>query len=240
FQLTKDEYDHVLRSQFVTSKGRGGRRYLPYAFTEQGVAMLSAVLKSETAVRVSVEIMQAFVTMRRFLVTNARMFERLDALEVKQLKTDERIARILDAMETRQIPPKQGVFFDGQVFDAYTFMADLIRSANRSIVLIDNYVDDSVLTLFAKRRKGVKLTILTRKISKQLALDVRKCNAQYPPVDIKEFSRSHDRFMIIDDNTVYHFGASLKDIGKKWFAFSRMEAGSLEVLKELKAGDNRH
>lgn len=233
FQLTKQEYEHFLRSQNVTSKGSGGRRYLPFAFTEQGVAMLSAVLKSETAVKVSIEIMNAFVSMRRFLTANAQIFERLDTLELKQLATDKKVENVLKAIESRQIQPKQGVFFDGQVFDAYKFAADLIRTAKNSVVLIDNYVDDSVLTLFSKRKKGVKLTILTKTVSKQLKLDVKKFNAQYPKVEVKVFNKAHDQFLIIDGSVVYHFGASLKDLGKKWFAFSKMDLGAVEMLGKL-------
>ncbi|MCK5148512.1 ORF6N domain-containing protein [bacterium] len=238
FQLTEGEYDS-LRSQNATIKtGRGQhRKYMPYVFTEQGVAMLSAVLKSETAVKVSVEIMNAFVNMRRFLSTNAQVFERLDTLELKQAATDEKVENVLKAIESKQIQPKQGIFFDGQVFDAYKFVSDLIRTAKKSIVLIDNYVDDSVLTLFSKRRKNVKLTILSKTVSKQLKLDVKKYNAQYPPVDVQVFTRAHDRFLIVDDSVVYHFGASLKDLGKKWFAFSKMDFAAVEMLKMLEGCD---
>jgi hypothetical protein len=232
FQITDYEFNS-LRSQFVTSKQRGGRRYLPYAFTEQGVAMLSAVLRSETAVKISVQIINAFVTMRRFIASNAQIFQRLDTLEIKQLDTDKKIDNVLNAIESKEIQPKQGVFFDGQIFDAYKFVADLIRTAQESIILIDNYVDDSVLTILTKRRKNVRVTIFTKSISKQLALDVKKYNEQYPPIEIKEFKNSHDRFIIIDDKTIYHFGASLKDLGKKWFAFSKMDIGAVEMLTRL-------
>jgi hypothetical protein len=232
FQITDYEFNS-LRSQFVTSKQRGGRRYLPYAFTEQGVAMLSGVLRSETAVKISVQIINAFVTMRRFIASNAQIFQRLDTLEIKQLDTDKKIDNVLNAIESKEIQPKQGVFFDGQIFDAYKFVADLIRTAQESIILIDNYVDDSVLTILTKRRKNVRVTIFTKSISKQLALDVKKYNEQYPPIEIKEFKNSHDRFIIIDNTTIYHFGASLKDLGKKWFAFSKMDIGAIEMLTRL-------
>ena len=232
FQITDHEFNS-LRSQFVTSKQRGGRRYLPYAFTEQGVAMLSGVLRSETAVKISVQIINAFVTMRRFIASNAQIFQRLDTLEIKQMDTDKKIDNVLNAIESKEIQPKQGVFFDGQIFDAYKFVADLIRTAQESIILIDNYVDDSVLTILTKRRKNVRVTIFTKSISKQLALDVKKYNEQYPPIEIKEFKNSHDRFIIIDNTTVYHFGASLKDLGKKWFAFSKMDIGAVEMLTRL-------
>jgi len=233
FQITDDEFNR-LRSQFVTLNQRGGRRYLPYAFTEQGVAMLSAVLRSETAVKISVQIIKAFVSIRRFILSNAQVFQRLDTLEIKQINTDKKIDKVLNAIESKEIQPKQGIFFDGQIFDAWQFVSDLIRSASKSIILIDNYVDDSVLALLAKRKKGVSVTILTKKISRQLEADVEKFNEQYPAVAIKKFTASHDRFMIIDDTTLYHFGASLKDLGKKWFAFSKMDSGAIEMLARLK------
>jgi len=234
FQLSAEEYD-LLRSQNATIERKRGqhRKYLPYAFTEQGVAMLSAVLKSETAVKMSVQIINAFVAMRRFISSNAQVFRRLDTLEIKQLETDRKINHVLNAIESKEIQPKQGIFFDGQIFDAYNFVANIIRTAQKSILIIDNYVDDTVLTHLTKRNDGVKVIIFTKAISKQLALDVKKFNSQYPPVEIKEFRNSHDRFMIIDDRTVYHFGASLKDLGKKWFAFSKMDIGAVEMLTRL-------
>ena len=245
FQLTEYEYEGIrsqlltlkdsdnLRFQNGTSSGHGGRRYLPYAFTEQGIAMLSGVLKSETAIKMSIQIIKAFVAMRRLIASNAQIFQRLDTLEIKQLETDQKIDHVLDAMESKEIQPKQGIFFDGQIFDAYKFVADLIRTAKKSITIIDNYVDDTVLTHLTKRNNGVKVTIFTKTISKQLALDIKKFNAQYPSIEIREFKNSHDRFIIIDNKTVYHFGASLKDLGKKWFAFSKMDVGAIEMLTRL-------
>ena len=231
FQLTDDEYD-FLKSQNATSSW-GGRRTNPYVFTEQGVAMLSAVLRSETAVKMSIQIINAFVAMRRFLFSNAQIFQRLDTLEIKQLETDKKINRVLDAIENKEIRPKQGIFFDGQIFDAYQFVSDIFRSAKESIVIIDNYLDDSVLTQLTKRKSNVKVTLFTRQISRALGQDVGRCNQQYPPMEIKEIRTAHDRFIIIDDKTVYHFGASLKDLGKKWFAFSKMDIGAAEMLTNL-------
>lgn len=242
FQLTETEWE-VLRSQFATSRshslrsqnvtlkdGRGQhRKYLPYVFTEQGVAMLSAVLRSETAVKVSVQIMNAFVAMRRFLLSNAQVFQRLDSLELKQVQTDQKVERVLNAIEDKSAIPKQGIFFDGQVFDAYAFVCDLIRAANRRIILIDNYLDESVLLLLAKRKAEVVVQLLTKTISRQLAQDLAKFNTQYPAIEAREFKLAHDRFLIIDE-AIYHIGASLKDLGKKWFAFSKMEIGALEML----------
>jgi len=235
FQLSEEERQN-LKSQFATSSW-GGRRTNPYAFTEQGVAMLSGVLKSETAVRTSIQIINAFVAMRRFIATNAQVFQRLGAVERKQIEykeeTDQKFEQIFNAIEERSIKPKQGIFFDGQIFDAYRFVSDLFRTAKKSIIIIDNYIDDTVLTHLTKRHNTVSVTILTKTISKQLALDVKKFNEQYPAIEIKEFDNSHDRFLIIDDKTVYHFGASLKDLGKKWFAFSKMDIGAAEMLTRL-------
>ena len=232
FQLTENELN-ILKSQIVIPSW-GGRRTIPYVFTEQGVAMLSAVLRSETAVKISVQIIKAFVAMRRFIAANAQIFQRLDTLEIKQLETDKKIDHVLNAIESKEIQLKQGIFFDGQIFDAYKFVADLIRTAQKSIILIDNYIDDSVLTILTKRRKNVKVILLTKHISNQIILDVKKYNEQYPAIEIKVFKNSHDRFIIIDNTTVYHFGASLKDLGKKWFAFSKMDIGAVEMLTRLK------
>jgi phage regulator Rha-like protein len=231
------QYEQNLRSQIVTSKQKGGRRYLPFVFTEQGVAMLSGVLKSAKAVQMSIQIINAFVAMRRFLASNAELFQRIGAVERKQIEykadADQKFEQIFNAIEAKSIKPKQGIFFDGQIFDAYQFVSDLIRTARKSIVVIDNYIDDNVLTLLSKAGKKVKVTILTRTVSRQLALDVKKYNEQYPEITVKEFPYSHDRFIFIDDKTVYHFGASLKDLGKKWFAFSKFDKDALTLIEKL-------
>lgn len=231
FQLTKYELE-ILRSQFATTSW-GGRRYLPFAFTEQGVAMLSGVLKSETAIKVSIQIMNAFVAMRKFINSNALVFQRLDKVEIKQLEHDKKFDEVFDAIQSKNIKPEKGIFFNGQVFDAYKFVSDLIKTSKKSIVLIDNFIDDSVLTLFSKRKKNVQVTIFTKVISKELKLDLEKYNLQYPKIEIKEFKHSHDRFMIIDNNEVYHFGASLKDLGKSWFAFSKFDKDAFKLLDRL-------
>lgn len=205
----------------------------PMAFTEQGVAMLSAILRSETAIKVSIQIITAFVEMRKFITGNAALFQRIQSVEHKQLEADDKFERILRALESHETRPENGIFFDGQVFDAYVFISELIRSAKTSISLIDNYIDESVLLLLTKRKPGVKVTIYT-KPGKALQQDVNKHNSQYEPVDVKELTASHDRFLIIDENEIYHIGASLKDLGKKWFAFSKMDAGSLVLLKKIK------
>jgi hypothetical protein len=233
FQLNDEEFSNWKSQIVMSNEDRMGLRRPPYAFTEQGVAMLSAVLRSETAIKVSIQIINAFVTMRRFIAANAQIFQRLDMLEIKQLETDNKIDHVLNAIESKEIQPKQGIFFDGQIFDAYQFVSDLIRTARNTILIIDNFIDDTVLTHLTKRNKGVKVTIFTKTISKQLALDIKKFKKQYPPIEIKEFKNSHDRFIIIDNTTVYHFGASLKDLGKKWFAFSKMDIGAVEMLSRL-------
>lgn len=231
FQLADSEFE-ILKSQIVMSSW-GGRRTNPYAFTEQGVAMLSAVLRSDVAVEISVKIINAFVTMRRFIASNAKVFQRLDTLELKQLETNKKMEKVLDAIESKEIKPKQGIFFNGQIFDAYKFVSDLFRSARQSIVIIDNFLDDSVLTHLTKRRKNVRTILLTKNIPKSLTLDVEKFNEQYPPIEIKNFKNAHDRFIIIDNVTVYHLGASLKDLGKKWFAFSKIDIGVGDILAKL-------
>jgi hypothetical protein len=233
FQLAKDEFEN-LKSQIVTSSSEwGGRRTPPYAFTEQGVAMLSGVLKSDTAVKVSIQIMNAFVAMRKFIASNANIFQRLDIVERKQLEHDKKFEELFDAIQSKDIKPDNGIFFDEQIFDAYKFVSDIVRSARKSIVLVDNYIDDTVLTLFSKRNKNVQVIIFTREISKQLLLDLDKYNAQYPLIEVKEFKLSHDRFLIIDNKDVYHIGASLKDLGKKWFAFAKLDKDTFSLLNKL-------
>ena len=222
FQLTIDEAV-LSRSQFATLKEQRGKniKYLPYAFTENGVAMLSGVLKSPTAVAVNIQIMRAFTTARRFIAANSQIFQRLNSIERHQIETDHRIEEVFQRLEAGQ-QPQQGIFFDGQIFDAYHFVSNLVREAKSSIVLFDNYIDDTVLTLLDKRDPNVSATIYTRSITPKLALDLQRHNMQYAPVNILEVNKIHDRFLCIDD-VVYHIGASLKDLGKKWFAFSKMQ-----------------
>ena len=207
FQLTTEEYENLrsefatlneksdLRSQIVTLKKGGGRgqhrKYLPYVFTEQGVSMLSAVLRSDTAIKVSIKIINAFVEMRRFMQSNSNiLFARLDSVERRRIvfetETEKKFEKIFQALEAGEAP-KQGIFYDGQVYDAYAFVSGLIRKAKKSLVLIDNYINDSILTLLSKRAESVSAVIYTKSISKQLALDLKKHNAQYPTVEVKIF-----------------------------------------------------
>lgn len=233
-QLPDDENHNTdLKSQIVISRGHGGRRKTPYAFTEQGVAMLSSVLKSEKAIKVSIQIMNAFVIMRRYILGNDALFQRLHKIELKQIETDHKFEQVFKALESHQKISEKGIFFDGQVFDAWIFVSDVIRSANKSIILIDNYIDDTVFTLFDKRKPGVKVTFYTNTISKQLLLDAQKHNSQYEPIEVVQMAAAHDRFLIIDATKLYHIGASLKDLGKKWFAFSRMDVGALEIINRI-------
>ena len=227
FQLSQEEYE-ILRSQIVTLKNSRGQhtKYLPYVFTEQGVSMLSAVLKSKTAINISIKIIDSFVNMRKLINSNNFYTEQLKNIEKRQLsyeiKSDENFDKIFKALESNEPIQAQGIFYNGQIFDAHNFVSDLIRSAKKSIVLIDNYVNDTTLTLFSKNQK-VDITIHTNTITKSLKLDLEKYNKQYKKIALKTTKDFHDRFLILDNKEVYHIGASLKDLGKKVFAFSKME-----------------
>jgi hypothetical protein len=245
FQLTKAEFESLrfrigtsnetesLRFQNGTSNKRGGRRYLPYAFTEQGVAMLSSVLNTDAAVKTSVIIMNAFVEMRHFLIENAGLLNRIQQVEIRQVETDSKVQLLLDAMEQKQLKPQQGIFFNGQVFDAWAFISDLIKSARQSLILIDNYVDDTVLTLFSKKQAEVTVAVYTKTITRALQEDAKKFNSQYGGLSLHKFTQAHDRFLVIDRSELYHIGASLKDLGKKWFAFSKMDKASVVIFEKL-------
>ena len=236
FELTNDEFNS-LRSNDLTANFAKTRTN-PKVFTEQGVYMLATILKSTVASQTTVLIIKTFASMRKFLLSNASIFQRLDNIETKQLQqkleSDEKFNKIFDAIEEKGIPQKQHIFYDGQIFDAYLFVSDIIKSAKSSIKLIDNYIDESTFVLFTKRDANVAMKIYTKKISAQLGLDLEKHNAQYPKIEIEKFDLSHDRFLIIDEKEVYHFGASLKDLGKKWFAVSKMDINSFELLEKLK------
>ena len=233
FQLTEDEMEN-LRSQFVTSslkkENYGGRRYLPYAFTEQGIAMLSGLLKNEIAVKVSIYIMDAFVEMREFIAKNAQVFERLTnieykVLEQKKMLTDheKKFEKVFDELQKNEkIEFKQSIFFDGQIYDAYSLMIDIIKRAKQKILMIDNYIDDSVLKMLSKKKSNVEVVILTSEHCNLTKLDVEKFNKQYPKLKVARSNQFHDRFIIIDNKELYHIGASLKDLGKKCFAISRI------------------
>lgn len=232
FQLTIEEINELVANCDRFKKLKHSTS-LPYAFTEQGVAMLSVLLRSDIAIKISIEIMDAFVQIRKYLSENNLTDLRLNKIERKLFDADKKFEELFKALESKEEKPDKGIFFDGQVFDAYTFISDIVRDAKKSIILIDNYVDDTVLTLFNKRTQNVDVTIYTKTISKQLQLDIAKYNAQYPPIEIKTLNDAHDRFLLIDETELYHIGSSLKDLGKRWFAFSKMDAKSIEILNRL-------
>ena len=229
------------RSQNATIKVKQGQniKYLPYAFTENGIAMLSSVLRSQIAIATNIQIMRAFTAMRRFIAANAQVFQRLEVIEHTQLslaahqeEADKKFEEIFRRLDDGSVTQKQGIFYDGQIFDAYVFITERVRGAKKRIVLIDNYIDESVFTILDKRPKGVKAKVYTKNLTPQLTLDLEKHNAQYAPIEVEPFDRSHDRFLCIDD-TVYHIGASLKDLGKKWFAFAKMELTTDDLLTKI-------
>jgi hypothetical protein len=233
FQLTENEKTELVTicDRFDSLKHSSSN---PNVFTEQGVAMLSAVLRSKIAVQISIQIINAFVEMRKFIANHYGLLQRMEGIERKQIETDQKFEQVFKALESKNAIPNQGVFFDGQVFDAYELASKIIRSAKNSIVLIDNYIDESTLTHLSKKTKAVKVLLLTKTMSNQLTLDVKKANEQYGNFDIRVFANSHDRFIIIDNSDVYHVGASLKDLGKKWFAFSKMDKSSVSnIIKEI-------
>ena len=230
FELTKEEYA-ALRCKNSTINKRGGNRYPPYAFTKNGIAMLSSVLNSETAIDANIYIMRAF-TSKYSLGGHTEVYQRIANIEHHQIEADKRIDEVFRRLDAHT-PASQGIFFEGQIFDAYQFVCGLVRQAKKSIVLIDNYVDETVLTLLDKRESGVTATIYTQHVSQQLQLDIARHNAQYPPIEVKPFNRAHDRFLLIDEE-VYHIGASIKDLGKKWFAFTLMrDITSQELLDKI-------
>ncbi len=272
FRLTKEEFENWksqfvisnydeenMSSQFVTtynpnmssqnaitSPQRRPASALPYAFTENGIAMLSGVLRSPMAIATNIHIMRAFNAMRHFIGSQAQVFQRLEVMERNQLalnasqaelsaqvaENNKKLEEVFRRLDDHSEKPEKGIFYDGQIFDAYTFINDLIREAKKCIVLIDNYVDDSVLAMLDKRNKRVEAVVYTKTISRQLSLDFEKHNAQYSPIEVKQFDRSHDRWLCIDD-TVYLVGASLKDLGKKWFGFTKMEQTTDELLSKM-------
>lgn len=217
FRLTKTDY-LKLRSQSVTLKNKVARKYLPYAFTEQGVAMLSGVLKSKIAIQISIQIIKAFIEMRRHFVEYSLLYKQYHSLAKRQLEfetiTDKKFLEVFKTLTSHQITPKQQLFFDGEIFDAYIFITRIIKSANKSIDLIDNYINEEVLSLFTKCSRKVTITFYLKNLTPELEIDIRKYNSQYTPIKIKKLQLSHDRFLIIDKKIVYHFGASIKDLGK--------------------------
>lgn len=227
FQLTEKEFKN-LRCQFVTSSFKkqnyGGRRYMPYMFTEQGIAMLSALLKSEIAITVSVNIMKAFVEMRKIIAYNFNINNRISTLEYQMIECNQKFEEVFNELQKNQENTfKEKIFFDGQIYDSYSLIIDIIKTAKKKILIIDNYIDDSVLKMLSKKNKDVEVVILTSQNSNLRKLDMQKFNKQYPTLKIAYSNKFHDRFIIIDSKELYHCGASLKDLGKKCFAINKIE-----------------
>lgn len=244
FQLTENEFQTLrfqigtskqnesqnLRFQIETSKQsseinnnlRGGRRYLPYVFTEQGIAMLAGVLKNDIAVKVSLNIINSFIEMRKFIASNGQVFERLTNMEYKLLEHDKKFDIVFDQLQKEE-NIKQKIFFEGQIYDAYSLIIDIIKKANRKITIIDNYIDDSILKMLAKKNKNVEVTILTSIKSNIQNIDIQKFNKEYPTLKVAKTDKFHDRFVLLDNTEMYHLGASIKDLGKKCFAISKVE-----------------
>ena len=231
FQLNETEKNELVTNcdRFKTLKHSTSN---PYAFTEQGVSMLSAILKSDIAIETSIRIIREFVNMRKFISQNNYLFQRMDLLEEKQKNTDQKVDEILNAIESKNTTIKQGVFFEGQFFDAYIFISDILKNAKKSITLIDNYIDGNTL-LHLSSNKDLNINIITKSLTKELKVIIEKFNKQYKNLKVFEYSKSHDRFLIIDEKIIYHIGASLKDLGNKWFAFSKLEDDNFELLKRI-------
>ena len=229
FQLTQNEMD-ILRCQNVTTSVKS--RTLPYAFTEQGIYMLATVLRGELAETQSIFIMRAFREMRHFVANNAALFDRISKVELKQLETDKKFDQLFEYIG-EHTETNQKLFFDGQIYDAFSLLIELIQKADQEIILIDGYVDVSTLNVLAKKKSGVAVTIYTFKKTKLTAQDVAAFNAQYPQLDVKYTNVFHDRFLILDGKIVYHIGASLKDAGKKCFAVSLMKDAGSELMKRM-------
>lgn len=233
FQLNSDEKNELVTNcdRFTNLKYSSVN---PYVFTEQGVSMLSAILRSDIAIETSIQIIREFVNMRKFISQNNYLLEKINLVEDKQKNTDKKVEKILNIIESKSTPAKQGVFYNGQFFDAYVFISDILRQAKKSITLIDNYIDETtILHLNSKSNKDMKINIITKTITNELKLDIEKYNKQYNNLSIYIYKHSHDRFLILDETYIYHLGASLKDLGNKWFAFSKFEDDNLELLKRV-------
>jgi len=232
FQLTENEKNQLVTNcDWLNSLKHSSS--LPYVFTEQGVSMLSAILKSDKAIDISIKIIDSFVSMRKLISQNIPIFERFERIEQRLNIHDENFDKLFEALEDKTLKPKQGIFYNGEIFDAYVFINNLLKIATNEIILIDNYIDETVFTLFSKY-PNIKIKIYTSNITKQLKLDFEKYQTQYQNIELFEFRNSHDRFLILDKKEIYHLGASLKDLGKKWFAFSKFEIENLKILDYLK------
>ena len=248
FQLTTEEIENIKMpnvvlnfksennwSQFATSSKsenikHRGKKYLPYAFTEQGIAMLSGLLKNDIAVQVSINIMNVFVEMRKFLIQNGQIFERLTNIEYKLLEHDKKFNEVFNQLQVEE-NIKQKIFFEGQIYDAYSLISDIIKKANKKILIIDNYIDDSVLKMLTKKNNNVEVIILTSDKSNIQQIDIQKFNKEYPILKVAKTNKFHDRFIIIDNEEMYHLGASIKDLGKKCFGINKIE--DVEIIEKI-------
>ncbi|MFM2227851.1 MAG: hypothetical protein RL664_1194 [Bacteroidota bacterium] len=229
FQISESDFNS-LKSQIVTSKG--GNRKLPWAYTEHGIAMMATLLRNDIAIVMSIEIIKAFITLRRIQTNYSSLIARIELLEEFKTESSSILKRLV-SNENEVYQSKSGIFYDNEIFDAYVFSSELIAKAKKSIILIDNYIDETTLLQLSKRNKKVHCTIYTERITEQLKLDLEKHNAQYPPIEIRILKNTHDRFLILDEKELYHIGASLKDLGKRWFAFSQMNGLVNEILNHL-------
>ena len=230
FQLTSKEYE-ILKSQIATSNNtRGGKQKLPYVFTEKGILMLSGLLKNEVAIEVSIKIVEAFVEMRKFLSANGQLFERLTNVEYKLLEHDKKFNKVFDQLQHEE-NIKQKIFFQGQIYDAYSLIIDIIKKANNKILIIDNYIDDSILKMLTKKKNNVEVVILTSNHSNIQNIDIQKFNKEYPTLNVAKSNKFHDRFIVLDNTEMYHLGASIKDLGKKCFGINKIE--DIKVIKSI-------
>lgn len=236
FEFTDEEFVD-LRSNFLTSKFAKTRAN-PKVFTEQGIYMLATILKSKVATSITISLIRTFAAMRKVIANNENMQSQIHFIMQKQisdkLDSENKINQLFSAIESRDIKVNQGIYYDSETYDAYLFVTNLIKNAKNSIILIDNYIDETVLTMLSKRMQNCKAIIYTSKIEKHLQLDIEKHNSQYPVIAVNVFKKAHDRFLILDNKEVYHIGASIKDLGKKWFAFTKLEIDALDILNKLK------
>ena len=240
FQLTKDEAEILSRSKFLTSimqtEGmKGGRVYLPHVFTEQGIYMLMTVLKGKLATQQSLALVRLFKQMRHYFAENAGVISRLSSVEIKLVEHEQKFTTIFSLMDKYKIEDKQGIFFQGQIFDAFYQFQKIIQKAKKEIILIDNYIDLTVLDRLSKKQNGVNVTIYTKPDTPVTLLEEKKFNSQYPTLTVKFTTTMHDRFLIIDNTEIYHIGASLKDLGKKCFGFTQLEDAKIMITAVLGA-----
>ena len=233
FQITEEEYKSLRCKNFTLNQnGRGQhRKYLPYVFTEYGITMLAGLLKSEVAVNASIKIVNSFIKMRHFLKDNGQLFERVTTLEYQQIENNKKFDLVFDKLQEKQIE-KQQIFFDGQIYDAYSLIIEIIKKAENKITIIDNYIDDSILKMLSKKQDNVNVILLTSNKSNIQNIDIQKFNKQYPTIKLAHTNAFHDRFIIIDEKELYHLGASIKDLGKKCFAINKIE--NEEIIKVMK------